>query len=100
RREATALFGLIDRLRAGGVTIVYISHLLPAVLRASDRVSVLGDGKVVTTLDETRAKAARERDLASLMVGRPMAEHFPKRHACSAKSVFYVSNPLVQHAVP
>ena len=95
RREATALFGLIDRLRASGVTIVYISHILPEVLRVSDRITVLRDGKVVTTLDETRTKAARERDLASLMVGRPMAEYFPERHACRDKVVLSVSNLTV-----
>jgi ribose transport system ATP-binding protein len=74
---------------------VYISHLLPEVLRVSDRISVLRDGKVVTTLDEARTKAAGERDLASLMVGRPMAEHFPTRHACSGKVVLSVSNLTV-----
>ena len=95
RLEATALFGLIDRLRASGVTVVYISHILPEVLRVSDRITVLRDGQVVTTLDETRAKAASERDLASLMVGRPMAEHFPKRHACRDKVVLSVSNLTV-----
>ena len=52
-REAAALLDLIDQLRKTGVTIVFISHILPQVLRISDRITVLRDGIVVTTL-ETR----------------------------------------------
>src|SRR6267154_6744719 len=44
RQEAAALFALIRRLRAQGVTIVYISHRLEEVFEIADRVSILRDG--------------------------------------------------------
>ena len=78
-RDALALLELIGQLRSNGVSIVFISHILPQVLQVSDRITVLRDGKVVTTLEKDQVKQTTERELASLMVGRPMAEYFPPR---------------------
>ena len=79
KREVDALFSLIARLKFQGVAIVYISHILPEVLSLADQVTVLRDGKVVKTLSRDEAQAAGEKGLASLMVGRPMGDHFPPR---------------------
>src|SRR5688572_8644274 len=78
-REANTLLGLVDHLRKTGVTIVFISHILPQVLRISDRITVLRDGRVVTTLNPGEVPTTTERDLASLMVGRSMTDYFPSR---------------------
>jgi ribose transport system ATP-binding protein len=78
-REVTNLTDLIHQLRNAGVTIVFISHVLPQVLSLSDRITVLRDGKVAAILDGLRVKSTTDRELASLMVGRPLAEHFPPR---------------------
>lgn len=75
-RETSALFALVRRLALRGVTILYISHLLPEVLDLCDRISVLRDGKLVTTVRPTEVD---ERKLASLMVGRDLTEVFPPR---------------------
>ena len=45
--ETEALFGLMDRLKADGVTIVYISHKLDEVERTTDEVIVMRDGRFV-----------------------------------------------------
>ena len=47
RQEAAALFALIRRLKAQGITIVYISHRLEEVFELADRVSILRDGALV-----------------------------------------------------
>src|SRR4030095_15855439 len=78
-REAGTLLNLVDQLRKTGVTIVFISHILPQVLHISDRITVLRDGIVVPTLEPKEVRATSERDLASLMFGRSMADHFPPR---------------------
>lgn len=49
RQEATQLFALIRRLKAEGVTIVYISHRLEEIFELADRVSILRDGALVST---------------------------------------------------
>ena len=48
-REVTQLFALIERLTARGVAIVYITHRLDEVFRIGRRVTVLRDGRHVTT---------------------------------------------------
>jgi ribose transport system ATP-binding protein len=88
--ESNALLVLIDQLRKTGVTIVFISHILPQVLRISDRITVLRDGNVVTTLDSDQVSKTSERELASLMVGRSMADYFPPRKAHGDNVVFSV----------
>jgi len=90
QHEAETLLGLIEQLRESGVTVVFISHILPQVLRVSDRITVLRDGKVVTTLDSDQVRQTNERELASLMVGRPMAEHFPVRKPHGVNVAFSV----------
>ena len=90
QHESDTLLDLIGQLRKTGVTIVFISHILPQVLRISDRITVLRDGKFVTTLDSDQVRRTDERELASLMVGRPMAEYFPPKKAHGASIAFAV----------
>src|SRR5262249_36263913 len=49
RRDTEHLFDLIGRLKAHGVSIVYISHFLEEVQRVADRYTVLRDGQTVRT---------------------------------------------------
>jgi ribose transport system ATP-binding protein len=65
--EVEALFGIIERLKARGITIVYITHRLEEVIAVADRVTVLRDGSVVDT------RPTGELDMESLIeliVGR------------------------------
>ena len=48
-REIELLFIQIDKLKAEGVGIIYISHRIEEVTRIADRVTVLRDGKVIST---------------------------------------------------
>ena len=75
-REARRLFAIIERLRARGVSMVYISHRLEDVLRLCDEVAILRDGKVVgrgPTREFTLEK------MISLMVGRTIDQLFAPR---------------------
>jgi ribose transport system ATP-binding protein len=49
RQEAAQLFALIRRLKAEGITIVYISHRLEEVFELADRVSIMRDGQLIST---------------------------------------------------
>jgi ABC-type sugar transport system ATPase subunit len=73
--EARALFGLMDRLRARGVTMIYVSHRMPEVFRLCDRISVLRDGRCVGSLP--RAEATQD-SIVRMMIGRSLAEYFPQ----------------------
>lgn len=75
RREADILFGLIRRLKAEGITIIYISHYLGEIEDLCDEVTVLRNGDNVGTLavKDTSASA-----IASLMIERDIGDMFPK----------------------
>ncbi len=75
-REATQLCAAIERLRADGAGIIYISHRLEEIAAIADRITVLRDGESVATMD--RAEVTRA-DLIRLMVGRDVSAVFPKR---------------------
>ena len=47
--EAERLFELIERLKARGVTCIYVSHRMPEIFRLCDAVTVLRDGRHVAT---------------------------------------------------
>ena len=71
RQEVSALFKLIRRLKANGVTIVYISHRLEEVFELCDRVSVLRDGALVGT---RKVSETNEADLIALMINRTIEQ--------------------------
>ena len=66
-QETEELFKLVNKLRAGGVTIIFISHKLNEVMAISDRVTVMRRGRVVRTLDTLATNPA---ELAEAMVGQ------------------------------
>lgn len=66
-KEAATLFGIIEALRAQGVSVVYISHRLEEVYRLSDRLTVLRDGNNEAVLDRAQIEPRR---VISLMIGK------------------------------
>ena len=70
------LFGVIRRLRAQGVGLVYISHRLEELPEIADRVTVLRDGRTTSTRE---VAAVGRAELIQLMVGRELDAVFPKR---------------------
>src|SRR5690606_19554792 len=73
--EVDHLFAVLQRLRARGVTLVYVSHRLPEVFRLCSRVSVLRDGEHVGTWD---VSALSPRDVVHAMVGRDLDPATPR----------------------
>ncbi len=66
-QEVERLFVFVERLRARGVSMIYITHRLDEVARIADRVQVLRDGKSVLEGD---VSTFRRDELVSAMVGR------------------------------
>ncbi|MBV9218852.1 MAG: ABC transporter ATP-binding protein [Methylobacteriaceae bacterium] len=73
-QEAEALFATLDRLKAEGRALLYISHRLEEVKRLCDCATILRHGKVVATCDP---KVESARSLAALMVGSQVKEVKP-----------------------
>ncbi|MDR5771468.1 MULTISPECIES: sugar ABC transporter ATP-binding protein [unclassified Caballeronia] len=70
-REVDLLFEQIDRLKARGVALVYISHRLEELRRVAERAAVLRDGRLVHLGPMAELSSDR---LVTLMVGRELGE--------------------------
>ena len=66
-QEIEGLFDVMKLLRGQGKSLIFITHKLKEVLRVSDRIVVLRDGKVAGEADP---KTATQASLAAMMVGR------------------------------
>jgi galactofuranose transport system ATP-binding protein len=72
--ESEVLFGIIDRLKARGLGIIFVTHFLEQVYRVSDRITVLRNGALVGTWE---AKDLSRLDLVAHMLGRAPEEPRP-----------------------
>jgi ABC-type sugar transport system ATPase subunit len=86
--EADRLYALLDRLKARGVTCIYVSHRLPELFRLCDTISVLRDGRHIATRP---ACELSEEQLVHLMIGRPLEEYVPpERRSAPGKELLRV----------
>lgn len=88
-REVERLFVLIERLRADGISIIYISHRMEEILSLTERVTVLRDGQYITTLESAKTTRA---ELIRAMVGRELSETYPEGTHASDEVVFEARN--------
>jgi ABC-type sugar transport system ATPase subunit len=74
QHEAERLYALIGRLTARRVTCIYVSHRLEEIFRLCDTITVLRDGRHVSTV---AADAVDRHALVEMMIGRRIEEYFP-----------------------
>jgi ribose transport system ATP-binding protein len=74
-KEIEELFGVIRDLASRGIAILYISHKLDEIFRITDRVTVMRDGKIVSTMPTEELDEDR---LVRMMVGRQLENLYPK----------------------
>ncbi len=87
--EIAALHALLRRMKQSGVAIVYISHRLDEVVGLVDTVTILKDGKVVSTAEESVLEVDA---IVAKMVGRQVEQHYPKEHNCGDETLLDVRN--------
>jgi ribose transport system ATP-binding protein len=98
--DVERLFGLIRRLSARGIAVIYISHFLEEVRQIADRYTVLRDGRSVAT--GAIADATND-ELIARMVGRTTTGLFPSRQSQVPRDVALVvrdlkAPPRLEHA--
>jgi ribose transport system ATP-binding protein len=87
--EIENLFKVIRKLKSEGVGIIYISHRLEEIFEIGDRVTVMRDGKKIAT---SEIQDTNIRDLIKQMVGRELADEFPKHTAEIGEDVLCLEN--------
>lgn len=75
--EVEHLFRIINDLKKRGVSIIYISHKMEEILRISDDVTIMRDGKKIGTWPASEMTTDL---IISKMVGRDLTQRFPDRH--------------------
>ena len=95
--DVARLLDVLRRLRRQGVGIVYVTHRLDEVFRIADRVTVLRDGRRITTTD---VSATSPKDLVLMIVGRSLGEVFVKPPSPSAAAVLHVEALTARGAGP
>ncbi len=94
--DSQALLDLLLGLKAQGIACILISHKLNEIARVADAVTVLRDGSTITTLD-CRDAPADEDVIIRAMVGREMADRYPKRTPKIGEMLFELHDWHVQH---
>ncbi len=74
--EVSVLFDIIHQLKSQGVSIIYISHKMDEILKISDDITIMRDGKTVGTWPASQMTID---SLISNMVGRELTDLFPTR---------------------
>ena len=87
--EVEHLFKIMNKLRDKGVALVYISHKMEEILRISDEVTIMRDGKWVAT---ESAKDLTTDKIIKLMVGRDLTNRFPPKTNVPGEVMMEVKN--------
>lgn len=87
RDDVGRLFSQIRKLRAAGISIIYISHFLEEIREIADNFTVIRDGKSVAS---GKIADVTDQFLISKMVGRSVKNLYPHRHA------FHESNTVLE----
>ena len=83
-QEVEHLFKIIDMLRSRGCGIIYISHKMEEILRISDDITVMRDGKHIVT---EPARSFTMDKIIRLMVGRELTNRFPEKESAPSDEV-------------
>ncbi|MCD1654144.1 sugar ABC transporter ATP-binding protein [Treponema zuelzerae] len=88
-KEIDDLFRIIHELKKQGKGIVYISHRLEELSRITDRITILRDGKFISTHQFGDVTLP---EIIAKMVGRNLKEKFPRIESIPGKTVLEVKN--------
>ncbi len=87
--EVEALFRIIEDLKAENVAVVYISHKMDEILRISDEVTIMRDGKYIGTWDSATLTTDQ---IITRMVGRELTKLFPTKTNTPGEVIFEVKD--------
>ncbi|EGT3781681.1 sugar ABC transporter ATP-binding protein [Clostridioides difficile] len=90
KKETEILFRLINDLKESGVSIIYISHRMEELFEICDRITIMRDGKTVSTLNTKDVSS--EEELVNLMIDRKLDQFFPKRKVEIKEEIMRVEN--------
>ena len=97
--DSKALLDLLLKFKKDGMTCIIISHKLNEVSYVADKITVIRDGSTIETLTKGVDEFTEDRIIKG-MVGREIADRFPKRHGVQISDIsMEVKNWTVYHPI-
>ncbi len=87
--EADQLYAMIEVLKNEGIGVIFITHRTKEIYRIGDRITVLRDGRRVTTVS---AKDTDEDTLVEMTIGRRIEQVYPEINTNSGRLLLDVKN--------
>jgi len=94
--DSDALLALLMELKTQGIACILISHKLNEIAKVADTITVIRDGSTVRSFDCCN-EAISEDQVIRAMVGREMADRYPKRTPEIGETVFEIRDWRVHH---
>lgn len=88
-KEIRKLFDAVEKLKAQGVSFLFISHRLEEIFELADETIVLKDGSLVA---QEKTAALDQSGLIRLMVGRSYSDYYNRRRTCFGSEALRVEN--------
>jgi ABC-type sugar transport system ATPase subunit len=94
KSESLNLFGILEKLRDQGISSILISHKLDEVFENCNRITVLRDGRVIST---TEREDIVPENIISAMIGKKIDNYYSKKRVAIGDVVMKVENLSVPH---
>jgi ABC-type sugar transport system ATPase subunit len=92
--DVQRLFEVVRELRKKGVGIIFVTHKLSEILELTDRVTILRDGKNISTFERAQYDSGK---INADMIGREITNMYPQRESKIGEEVLKVENLTVDH---
>jgi len=96
--DSDALLELLRGLKVHGIACILISHKLNEIAKVADAITVLRDGATITTLDCSEGPVSEDLIIRA-MVGREMADRYPRRAPRIGATVFELRDWRAYHPI-
>ncbi len=98
RKEVNVLFTIIRSLQEKGMTILFVSHKLDEIIEIAERITVMRDGRIISTFDKSETD---EKTLAELISGQQITyrQDFPEASEETVLSVSHLTCGRQYHDV-
>ena len=87
--ERDLLYRIVNRIKARGAGILYITHRIDDTMKIGDRISIIKDGALIAT---KTVKETNEEEIVHLLVGTRLSERYPKMKVKKGRTLLTVSN--------
>lgn len=92
--DVAQLFRVVRKLKEKGTSIIFVTHKLAEILELTDRVTILRDGKNISTFEKEEYDTAR---IIHDMIGRDLKNMYPSRNNPIGEEVLRVEHLTVEH---